>query len=90
MAIMIKGIRIDAIRISRKDGGDGIEFSGDFSLMGQNDNVLAKQDYSNNGYNPDVKLDMSPAVTKLFRELSIAVKADIENMLGIAEDAPKA
>lgn len=88
MAMMIKGIRIDSISISRKDSGEGVDFSGRFALMGANDNVLAKQDYSNSSYNPDVKLEMSPTVTRLFRELSAAVKADIENMLGISDEIP--
>ena len=82
MAILINGVRVDSLEITRAD--EGLEYGGKFSLIKEDGTVLAKQ--SINGYSPDLKLNLSAEVAKKLRALAEEVKSEIETMLGIKED----
>lgn len=81
MSIMVQGIRIDRIAITRKD--EALEFEGDFVLLTQGGTVIAKQAF--NRYDSPVKLPMSKDLAKAMRVLSEALVADIEDMIGLNE-----
>jgi len=79
--IRIKGVRIDAVTVTRKD--DGLEFTAGYSLMTMNGTVLAKQQL--NGYET-LKLPLSPAMAKAIRTMSDVLKDEIETIIGLKEE----
>lgn len=82
MGIAIKGIKITDIKLNPfQDGKNRI--TGDYSLLSNNDKVLAKQGF--NGYN-DIEVSFSAETIKAMNELSSNLKRDIHNTLGITED----
>lgn len=82
MAINIRGIRIDSVTITAKEE-EGDFVTGNYSLMSNNDKVLAKQSF--NGYS-DIKVALSAETIKVQNAFRAGVKKDIETVLGLIEE----
>ncbi len=77
--ITIKGIRIDALTIARKENGDE-EITASYVLLSSTDKVLAKQEVG--GYN-GLKVQPSASTVKAFNDAITAYKADVNMVLGL-------
>ena len=79
MAIMIRGIRLDNVGLSREDDGN-YKLTGQYSLMSEADKVLAKQGF--NGYE-NIALSPSADTVDALNKFLAGVKSDLEKILGI-------
>lgn len=82
MAISIKGIKITNFTINPTSTGKE-RITGDYSLMSNDDRVLAKQGF--NGYN-DIEVSFSAETVENFHKLLASLKKDIHTTLGITEE----
>lgn len=76
--ITIKGVRLDSVSVDLS--GDESKVSASYALISETDRVVAKQ--SVGGYN-DLKVALSPQVSKALNEFIAAYKADLHTLLGI-------
>ena len=80
--VMIKGIRVESINISRDDKTGMLKISGYYELISNADVVLAKQAF--NGYE-SIKLEPAGDSARLLQEFAMSIKNDLENILGLKE-----
>lgn len=78
MSVLIKGIKIDTLSITREDGH--LKVGGSYQLISSKDTILATQPF--NGYN-GMKLDQSSESKKLMYSFMDSVVSDIETTLGL-------
>ncbi len=81
MGISIRGIRVNSLSWTMEDSEDKI--TGSYSLMSNEDKVLAKQTF--NSYD-DIKVAFSAETMKAFNAFVKGAKNDIEGILGLIEE----
>jgi len=82
MGIAIKGVVVTSVSVfPNKVGKERI--TGDYSLMSNENKVLAKQGF--NGYG-DVEVSFSAETIQAMNDLAASLKKDVNTTLGIEED----
>lgn len=82
MPVLIKGIQINSLSLSKDPESGLVKVQGSYQLMSQQDVVLATQSF--NGYN-DLKLTPSPDLQQRINQVVEGIKNDLEKILGIQE-----
>lgn len=81
MSISIQGIKIPNFTATKDKESGLLKVTGDYELVSSTDVVLARQTF--NGYN-SVKLEPSPASSKLMMDLMVSLTNDLNQVLGLA------
>lgn len=83
MAITIKGIKINSVIVEPDPENGGFKMKqSEYSLIGSNDKVLAKQVLGGYGSLP---FTTSPATQKALDTFMAAYTADVQQLLGLLE-----
>ena len=82
MEVLIKGIRIGHLSITRDKENGMLKFEGAYQLISSSDIVLATQTF--NGYN-DLKIMPSSATQKALNDFVNNLTSDVNSLLGLEE-----